>query len=112
MKHLKLFEEKSCHYMSDYVMPDGRDKLIRDISILTENHIPFDLFYHLPTEEFFLNKLLFKIYYYGVLCKEEKKILDELDIYYTNSKYEFTWPWKKITKDEISFLIDQQKYNL
>lgn len=112
MKHLKLFEEKSYHYMSDYVMPDGREKLLRDIRVLRENNIPFDLFHHVPTEDFLKNMLVFKIYYYGTLSMEDKKILKNLDMYYLSDNYEFTWPWIKTPEDEIQFLIDQQKYNL
>jgi len=112
MKYLRLFEEKSYHYMADYIMPENKDKLIQVMTILNENHIPFDLFYHNTTEEFFQKKLFFKIYYYGTLSTEEKKILKDLDIYYLDHKYEFTWPWIKTTENDIQFLIDQQKYNL
>lgn len=112
MKHLRLFEEKSYHYMADYIMPAAKEQLLHVIKVLNENYIPFDLYYYYPNEGIYLDKLIFKIYYNGALSNEEKRILKKLDVYYFDGEYEFTWPWEKTTEDNIQFLLDQQKYNL
>lgn len=112
MKYLKKFEVKSYHYMADYIMPKAKEQLLNVIKVLKENKIPFNLYYHYLNDSMFSGNLFFKIYYHGALSTEEKKILKKLDMYYLDADYEFTWPWKEVTENDIQFLLDQQKYNL
>jgi len=114
MRYIKLFESKSWHYMADYIMSEAKDRLLNNINTLEENHIPFDLYYYMLTSEDGYHKgaLIFKIYYFGSLSNNEKKILGKMDFGIIDWDYHFSWHWIKTSVDEIDFILTTNKYNL
>lgn len=112
MRYLKMFESKSWHYMTDYIMPGMIDKLLKDIEMLKNNNIIFNLYYHKPDKSEFGSTLFFKIYYHGNLTDEQKTVLKELKFNIINWDYHFSWPWIEINEDEIDLLVNVNKYNL
>lgn len=108
MKYIKTFENKKYHYGRDYRLTD-RNLFHYDIEILKKNNITYNLYFYKDKKL----GVFFKLYSFGELSKEEKKLLKSRDFMVTDNNYEFTWQWEKFDNEEdIPLLIQASKYNI